>query len=80
MKKIKVLKTLHALIAGRHLIMPHIFTEHIIISVTNVPTTAQVAIEKLLCLYFIICERNSKRFIFYYIVFVVYATYFWTKL
>ena len=50
MKKIKVLKTLHALIAGRHLIMPHIFTftEHIVISVINVPTTAQVAIEKLL--------------------------------
>lgn len=47
-KKIKVLKTLHALIAGRHLIMPHIFTEHIVISVINVPTTAQVAIEKLL--------------------------------
>ena len=45
---IKVLKTLHALIAGRHLIMPHIFTEHIVISVINVPTTAQVAIEKLL--------------------------------
>ncbi len=48
MKIIKVLKTLHALIAGRHLIMPHIFTEHIVISVINVPTTAQVAIEKLL--------------------------------
>lgn len=48
MKKIKVLKTLHALIAGRHLIMPHTFTEHIVISVINVPTTAQVAIEKLL--------------------------------
>ena len=47
-KKIKVLKTMHALIAGRHLIMPHIFTEHIVISVINVPTTAQVAIEKLL--------------------------------
>ena len=26
--------------------MPHIFTEHIVISVINVPTTAQVAIEK----------------------------------
>ena len=26
----------------------HIFTEHIVISVINVPTTAQVAIEKLL--------------------------------
>ena len=39
--------------------MPHIFTEHIVISVINVPTTAQVAIEN--CFDYILTYMDKKQ-------------------
>lgn len=39
--------------------MPHIFTEHIVISVINVPTTAQVAIEN--CFDYILTYVDKKQ-------------------